>query len=202
MGVLPAPVTTEEAVAEIRKITAFESEGVANPRRSQEALQIPVFDTVLDRELFASRAAELASKFFEDIYQGVYWEAYTSLSIPERIRFMNLAASHNSVGFSDSFILRELVQFCDVSSKDVFQSQAEQVRFEEPFQQEAVALWCLGIIGCARLRVSLPKWKGGIGVASQAWRLTGVCAHFFDTPLGSPPMWHLAGRKPASDGCH
>src|SRR5262249_34450213 len=76
-------------------------------------------------------------------------------------------------GFSDSFVLRELVTFCDESSKDVFRSHAADVRLDEPMQQEAVAIWCLAIIGCARLGLPMPAWRGGTDVASQAWRLIG-----------------------------
>ena len=86
---------------------------------------------------------------------------------------MNLAAMRVGAGFSDSFVLRKLVQFCDESSKDVFRIHAERLRLDEPMQQEAVALWSLSIIGCARLGVPLPAWRGGSGIASVAWRLIG-----------------------------
>jgi hypothetical protein len=173
LGAVPPPVSTDEALAELRGIIDSKSEYAVKIREAHDAWQIQFPDATSDGDPVANWAAGLVSKFFEDIFQGVYWEAYTSLSRLEKIRLMNLAAMQVGAGFSDSFVLRELVTFCDESSKDVFRSHAAEVRLDEPMQQEAVAIWCLAIIGCARLGLPMPAWRGGTDVASQAWRLIG-----------------------------
>jgi hypothetical protein len=173
LGAVPPPVSTDEALAELRGIIDSKSEYTVKVREAHDAWQIQFPDATSDGNPVANWAAGLVSKFFEDIFQGVYWEAYTSLSRLEKIRLMNLAAMRVGAGFSDSFVLRELVTFCDESSGDVFRSHASRARLDEPVQQEAVAIWCLAIIGCARLGVPLPAWRGGSGVASMAWRLIG-----------------------------
>lgn len=173
LGAVPPPVSLDEALAELRGIIDPKSEYAVKIREAHVAWQIQFPDATSDGDPVANWAAGLVSKFFEDIFQEVYWEAYTSLSRLEKIRLMNLAAMRVGAGFSDSFVVRELVTFCDESSKDVFRSHASRVRLDEPMQQEAVAIWCLAIIGCARLGVPLPAWRGGTDVASQAWRLIG-----------------------------
>ena len=203
LGAVPPPVSTDEALAELRGIIDSKSEYAVKIREAHDAWQIQFPDATSDGDSVANWAAGLVSKFFEDIFQGVYWEAYTSLSLPEKIRLMNLAAMRVGAGFSDSFVLRELVTFCDESSKDVFRFHSAQVRLDEPMQQEAVAIWCVAIIGCARLGLPLPAWRGGTDVASHAWRLIGELLYREHTGEGfsqeADELW-LTLRSEAAKG--
>lgn len=171
LGAVSLPVSREGALAELRS--------VLDPQRIEEifnlfglnALQFSNPDSI--RDMLSSYACGLVSKFWEDIFRGVYWEAYQALSQPEKVCFLNLAAMGNGESMAEPFVLRKLVEFNDLSSLDAFRFHAERVRIDQPSSQDAVAVWCLGIIGCARLGESLPLWRGGTDVGSKAWQLIG-----------------------------
>jgi hypothetical protein len=173
LGAVPPPVSQDDALAELRRVIDPFSKQVEDILSfyDRHPSQCPESDSV--RNPLASYACGLVSKFWEDIFQNVYWEAYETLNQPEKVRLMNLAAMNDDICMGEPFVLRELIKFGDLSSTEAFQFHAERVRIDLPMHQAAVAMWCLGIIGCARLHASLPRWGGGTDVGSQAWRLIG-----------------------------
>jgi len=116
---------------------------------------------------------------------------------------MNLAAMSDSESTCDTFVLRELVRFCDASSIDAFHFNAERVRLDHSMHQSAVAVWCLGIIGCAHLGTPLPTWRGENGIAWLAWRLVGELIYRVHSGEGSSQeaddLW-LTLRSEAAKG--
>ena len=173
LGAVPPPVSREEALAELRAVIDPTSEHAEKVLAFHELSRSQLPDSPSATNPLAAWAGRLVSNFWEGIFQGVYWEAYEALNQAEKLQLMNLAAMRDGDYMCDPFVLRELVRFGDASSITAFQFHAERVRLDEPMQQDAVANWCLGVIGCARLGVPLPAWQGGSSVASLAWRLIG-----------------------------
>jgi hypothetical protein len=60
--------------------------------------------------LLASRARSCIDRMFEDVFQGIYWEAYEELSPTERFELLTLALSEaDPHGMWLEWMLRELI---------------------------------------------------------------------------------------------
>lgn len=203
LGSVPPPVSYEDALEELRGVIDPCSEYAEKVTNLHELLQSQFPDSSSEVNPLATRASGLVGKFWEEIFQGVYWDAYTALNQREKVQLMNLAAMGSSFFLSDSFVLRELVRFEDASSKAAFQFHAETVRIDEAMQQEAVAMWCLGIIGCARIGAPLPIRQNVAGTASLAWRLIGellYSKHIGESTLQETDEIWLTLRSEAANG--
>jgi hypothetical protein len=188
MGAVNPPVTLEEALSEFRGVIDPESEYSQNVLAWHELCKSQFPNSPSTDTPLPTWADNLVGKFFEQIYQDVYWQAYETLTEPEKLQLMNIAAiSEREWGICHSFVLRELVRFRDASSIGAFHFHAVRVRLNVPMQQDSVAAWCLGVIGCARLGMPLPEWRGGTDVASQAWRLIGELIYKDQLGEGSSP---------------
>lgn len=164
-GMLPQPVDPGQALKQMR--------GVIDPTSEYARMVTDIWKSFGNSDLrdpLAEEANRLVGMFFEEVFQGVYYEAFQELGEPEQVSFMNLAARAQEPFGDLAFVLRGLVKVCSPSSADIFQRYAERVLFDSwMMDQEKIEVFLLAIIGCAKLGLDLPKWQGGEGAAAQAW---------------------------------
>lgn len=162
---LPRPVELYQALQQMR--------GVLDASSEYARLVMDAYKTFTSSEVgdpLAEEAYRLLGRFFEEVFQNVYYEAFEELSETEQVLFMNLAARAREPFGDLAFLLRRLVKACSPSSADVFQRYAEKVLFDSwMMEQEKTEVFILATIGCAKLVLDLPKWQGGDGQAAQAW---------------------------------
>jgi hypothetical protein len=119
----------------------------------------------------AETAHRIVGLFFEEVFQGVYWEAFHSLPEREQISFINLAAQAKDPFFHLAYILAHLFKACSPSSLPIFHRFAARIQFDSPFPQEAVRGFLLAVVGCAKLNAELPPWQMEKNPATEAWRM-------------------------------
>lgn len=153
------PVSTAEARRELRAIIDSSSEEYRKEMEVEAELRAQFPSEAIPNYTTEDRAHGFVSRFWDEIFQGVYWEVYNELNRSEQIRFLNMAAVSDQCEV-ECFILRELVQACEPSSGIAFAFHARRIRLEESMWQDAIAKLCLGTIGCARLGLTLPEWLG------------------------------------------
>ena len=101
--------------------------------------------------LLASRARTCIDRIFEDVFQGIYWEAYEGLSPTEKFDLLTLALSEaDPHGMWLEWMLRELIKLGDPRAVTTCRRFAMDIQAGSSFPQEATAAYVLGIEGCAR----------------------------------------------------
>jgi hypothetical protein len=166
LGMLQAPVDLEGALREIRSLL--------NPP-SDYARRLTALEQSEPTGASCNPLAELAygviGRFFEEVFQGVYFEAFGTLTEGEQIAFLSLAAQAKDPSFHLGWILGRLVKVCSPSSLPVFQRYAAGVLVDSPDPLGVVRAFLLAVIGCAKLRSGLPPWRMERTDAAEAWRI-------------------------------
>jgi hypothetical protein len=157
-GALEPVVPVEQAILEMKDLVAKSSKGMKS-------------EFELDPR---DRAYSLISNIFEDIFQGAYYEAYTSLEPDERVALLCLAAQAQHAGFSAGFILSELLKSNSRSALPVFEQYASRIDEDSSSPQEAAGAFALGIAGCAKLMNQPPKYKGPSTADHETWKTSGL----------------------------
>jgi Nuclease-related domain len=127
------------------------------------------FSELSEAALRADLARGLVNSFFEDIFQGVYYEAYTTLSSPQKQQLLTLAAQSTEGGLNMDWILGELLPLGDDASLPVFQRYAGSVNTKSSFLQQEVSTFVLGIRGCALWSLLPPEYYGDGSVFDEPW---------------------------------
>jgi hypothetical protein len=165
-GLISPPVSAAEALTQMR--------GVLNPS-SDYARRIVSLHELVGPELGGNALAEEAYRildlFFEDVFQGVYFEAFHLLTEGEQTEFMNLAAQAKDPSFNLGYILGGLVKVGSSTSLPVFRKHAATIQLDSPMAQEAVSAFLLAVIGCAKLNAELPAWEMPKNDATEAWQI-------------------------------
>src|SRR2546427_517426 len=99
----------------------------------------------------AEAAYRILGLFFEEVFQGVYCEAFHTLTESEQTAFMNLAGQAKDPSFHLGYILGGLVKVGSPSSLPLFHRYAARILVDSPSQLDAVHGFLLAVIGCARL---------------------------------------------------
>ncbi len=165
-GMIPPPVELESALAEMRS--------VLNPQSgyARSLLELRGVEVANDfSDVLAEGACRILGLFFEEVFQGVYCQAFHSLTEREQTAFMNLAGQAKDASFHLGYILGGLVKVCSPSSLPLFHRYAAKILFDSPSQQDAVHGFILAIIGCAKLNAELPPWQMEKSEATEAWRM-------------------------------
>lgn len=166
-GGLEAPVTTENALAEMRATIATDAQD--NP----ELADLARVCRVEPRDVLAGQAYGCLSRIFEDIFQGAYCEAYHALSREEKSAILALAATSSDCGFHSSWVLRELLEHGGQEALPVYQRYAATIDGQSSFAQDTSAAFLLAIEGCARFMDTPPPYVGGDTPPHHAWRIVG-----------------------------
>jgi hypothetical protein len=166
-GGLDLGMTTADAVSEMRSLIA--------PKASDgpDVAELAAMAGVGVQQLLARRAESCLGKIFEDVFQGIYYDAYFELGDREKCALLCLAGESEELGFQSDWILQELLRLGDERALPVFRRCATSLDVATMFPQERVAAFALGIEGCARWSTSPPGYDGGASPAHQAWRIIG-----------------------------
>jgi hypothetical protein len=113
-------------------------------------------------------------KIFEDIFQGVYYEAYQALSAYQRKKLLELAAMTSRPGSHIDWMLWELVAVADAESIPVFHRFATELDGNTPFRQDVVGAFLAAIRGYARLSDQPPAIPEDAKDDRRAWAVVGT----------------------------
>lgn len=163
---LELAITVEDALSEMRSLIAT---GSAN---TPKVIKIAAMWEVSPREWLVAEAYRCLSNIFEDIFQGLYFEAYSELTDDEKRSVLCLAAEAAYVGFASDWILQELLLYADEGALPIFQRFASGVT-DGGFPQQDVAMYALGIEGCERWSAVPPPYLRGETPDHQAWQAIG-----------------------------
>jgi len=144
-GGLNLDMDAGSALSEMRVLIQPGVRDSDDTRRAAELLSVePV-------ALLASRARSCIDRIFEDVFQGIYWEAYEELSPTEKFDLLTLALSEaDPQGMWLEWMLRELIKLGDPRAVTTCRRFAMDIQAGSSFPQEATAAYVLGIEGCAR----------------------------------------------------
>lgn len=177
----------------VSELTSVIDEGAAS---DPATVELAFLDGISAEQVRANRAYGLLSNIFEDIFQGVYYEAYNLLSEEQKRRVLCLAANATTPGFFTDWILRELLRYGGPETTAIFERFASGPDGTSPFIQQSVAVFALGVVGCAKRGGSLPPHREDESPDIQAWRTIAEIL-FFDV-CGAPVpvvIWHrLTGQ--------
>ena len=137
------PVSFEHACEEFRK--------AARGELSQEELSLlrHLDPKQSANQFLADRAYGLVGQIFEEIFQGVYGEAYYSLDEDQKVSLLCRAAMATDPGFHITWILEELVAKGNRKAAFVYKRFASFLETDNPLRQEAVGALILGTAGWA-----------------------------------------------------
>jgi hypothetical protein len=142
---LQLDIDAESAAREMRALIqpgVFDSDEL---RATAELLQ------VRPEAFLAGQARSCIDRIFEDVFQGIYWDAYAELSSAEKFDLLTLALSDGDRdGMFLEWMLRELINQGDPRAVTTCRRFALEVQAGSSFPQAATAAYVLGIEGCAR----------------------------------------------------
>jgi hypothetical protein len=150
------------------------------------------------------RANGAVCSIFEDVYQGVSYEAIESLPRESRVRLFTMAAlgAPEYSMFTD-WILSRLVEFGDTSSLPAFEKWCSPPGEECFAPQDATSRYVTAAIGRAALSEEPPAWGPADPDDRRAWLVYGAILHWMFRP-GLPdsdrksacaPLWQILLRE-------
>lgn len=120
---------------------------------------------------------------FEDVYQGVYWEAIDELPHDDRMRLLTMAAlGAPSYGFFTDWILWELLEHADARAQPAFLRWATTIDTGRVSDQDAVARYALGMRGCSQHLDQPPAPNPLETDAEKAWYACGAIVFWLYKP--------------------
>ena len=165
-GVEP-PLTSEEALAEMRATIAL------NARSESTVIAAAHASHIDPPALLATRASGCLSRIFEPVFQGVYAEAYETLSRDERGAILSLALACPDSRFHSAWLLRELLEQGSNEVLPTYQRYAAAIDSTSSSPQESTASFLLAMEGCARFMEKPPEYTGGETPSHSAWAAIG-----------------------------
>jgi hypothetical protein len=172
------PVSVEAALDEMKAV--IPETAADDPALAERAL----LGEVSPEQFLADRAYSLLSNIFEDVFQGVYCEAYNSLGKDEKRAILCRAANASRPGMFTDWVLRELLQYGGESALPIYQRFASVPDGQSFCPQESVAAFVLGVYGCAKQGGTLPAFSSDASADVQAWRTIGEI--LFSCVLNNP----------------
>ena len=128
-------------------------------------------------------AYRTVSNIFEDVYQGVFWDAISELHHEDRLRLLTMAAlGAPSYGFSTDWILGELLEHADVRALPAFLRWATTIDAGRVSDQDAMARYVLGMKGCSRYLDQPPAPIPLETDAEKAWHACGALIFWLYKP--------------------
>lgn len=160
-------VSSEQAQREFQQVlypdAAFEEEiaarSASQPEHSRE-------------QIIAEYAYSAIASIFEDVYMGVYYEAYESLSDEEKTRVLCIAGAKDGHGIASNWILAELSRKAAPQSLPIFVKNAQKLR-DEPFVYEAATDFLISIMACAKFMNEPPDYQDPVTPNALGWSIVG-----------------------------
>jgi hypothetical protein len=123
------------------------------------------------------------SKMFEDIYDGIYWDAIDSMSKEDQKLLYTMAAyGVPNYSFYGDSILAHLLEFNDPNTLPVFQLWASQIDVDSMSTQNAVRCYEIALRGCARFSNAPPRLKITESNSWLAWQFYGEIIFWMSKP--------------------
>jgi Nuclease-related domain len=154
---LQLSLTSDDALNEMKELLSASS-GATEPA---------------DTKGHSDAANSLIDRIFEDVFQGIYYDAYRELSTAEKIQLLKLAAHSNSVGFYTCWILQELLHLNPDHATAIFSHFASNVDATAFSPSDAAGAFTLGIIGCAKFGHAPERPARSMSQDEMAWHLLG-----------------------------
>ena len=178
-GAMDPPVAFESALDEFQR--------VARGELSEHDLSLIRFEPKQSPDQYlADNAYGLIGRIFEDIFQGVYWQAYDSLDEVEKVSILCRAGMTAEPGFHITWILEQLIANGGAEAAPVYQRFASFLENQSPFRQEAVGSLILGIAGWAKMSAEPCRLEGPDTPDLRAWGLVAQML-FWIFRLGPEP---------------
>jgi hypothetical protein len=167
-GGLSLDIDAGSALSEMRLLLQPGVRDFDDTRRAAELLDVEP-DAFL-----ASRARSCIDRIFEDVFQGIYWEAYEELSATEKVDLLTLALSEaDPQGMWLEWMLRELIKLGDSRAVTTYRRFAMDIQAGSSFPQDATAAYVLGIEGCAHWDERPVERPRAADAVHLAWHTVG-----------------------------
>jgi hypothetical protein len=125
-------------------------------------------------QIVAEYAYSAVGNIFEDVYLGVYSEAYESLTPKEKTMVLVSAGmKKDPYGFATDWILSALSRQHDPKSLPVFLRYATKIELDSPFLYEAATAFVISMVACAEILTEPPPYQGSDTQQDQAWSILG-----------------------------
>jgi hypothetical protein len=176
-------------------VETLTSYGVLTPVVSQEAAHEEVAAILAGPETDETRkqACGLASLIFEDVYQGVYYQAIEELEPADRARFLTMAAlGEPSNSSASDWTLAELRRYDDPVVIPALQRFASAIDPSAIMPQEAVSCYIHGVAGCAQFLDSPPELNSPTTDDGKAWNAYGAILFWLHKPALSDDVRRAA----------
>jgi energy-coupling factor transporter ATP-binding protein EcfA2 len=123
-------------------------------------------------QMIAEYAHSAIANIFEDVYAGVYFEAYESLSAQEKTKVLCMAGAKDCHGTASNWILAELSRTGDPQSLPVFMKYARKLH-HDPFVYDAATDYLISIMACAKFMNEPPEYQDPVTPSDLAWSIVG-----------------------------
>ncbi len=192
-GTISSPVTPEQAGKEVRGVVSGAvREGLAPLLEFEPGLTLD--------DAVAEYACSLVGHIFEDVFEGVYYDAYQQLTDEDKTRFLAWASRACDRGMFSTWILHELLRLGTVEAHPVFGRYAARVDTAAPWRQQAVGSFILGVIGWARNHDQPHAYHDESTPEQRAW--AGIAGLIHASHRSMPPeevesYWRRLASQPA-----
>jgi hypothetical protein len=186
--IIESPVSLDEAKAQFQSLV----EPTPEDANSIGGLAKLAGETLLQFQ--QGLAYQYIASIFEDVYQNVYYEAYTNLSVGHKRTVLSMAALQKTYGFHSDWILQEPLELRSPDLLPTFETLASVVDHESSLPQSAVAAFVTAIQGCAYYRESPPPYLGKGSSFDDAWRVIGAELFFGFRSHGGYGRQHTSDR--------
>jgi hypothetical protein len=164
-------ISFDDALAEYRRILAVAENG-----------DDPLWDLTREQEpastfeqFIGGYASSALGKIFEDMFQGVYYEAYESLTTEERQELLTLALQEKGTHFFQAWYLRELRKLgcATARAKDILLRFGSVIDEEAFCPQETVATFVLANESWATVGEAPIAYAESSSADHHAWAIVG-----------------------------
>jgi hypothetical protein len=161
-------VSTEQAQHEFRRLLSPNAEV-----EEEIAMRCALSPEYTREEMLAEYAYSAISNIFEDVYVGVYSEAYESLSPEDKTKILGMAgARKDGHGIATGWILAELSRKGDPQSVPIFLRYAKKLHHDfSPY--EAATDYLIAIMACAKFMNEPPEYQEAVTPSELAWSIVG-----------------------------
>jgi hypothetical protein len=135
----------------------------------------------------AGRAYGIVSNIFEDVIGAPFYTAIESLNAPDKVRLFTIAAlGAPPYGFSNDWLLTELIKAADRTALPAFERWATDLNLDGFYQQGSTACYILAVQGCALFLDEPPRPANCQTNDQAAWQCYGAIIFWmYRPPLSS-----------------
>lgn len=171
-------IDSDDALDEFRRVLAMAEAG-DDPLYHLERETNP---TVTYPQYVAGWASAKLGKIFEDVFQGVYFEAYERLTNDEKGRLLALALQDGRVEMFGSWYLTQLISLDNTWPSDVLLRYGGRIVTDAFSAQDSVAMFIMANEAWARLADAPIPYRDVDSAGHQAWAIIGESVFWMNRP--------------------